>query len=427
MKSVERRSTARVFRAWAGLLLAAGLGVGEASADVAAAEARDLSPKLGALPTRNLRFDLPAHPSTAPSGPVDERLRRLQALARSTNSLAALTQELEAVLASDADASLKKEARKLALLELAHQEELAGIANPRMGHLERALQLLAEFLELHPTDALVPEVLLRQGHLCRRLGLVDRAIDRFYMVMRSANKMEAVHLDHFRRLVLMAQSEIADTEAEAGRHAEAAELYQRILRGRAEEVDVEVVLLKCLRSLSVAGDLAGMDASATRFLNEFPDSENLPEVRYLFAQGLAKAGKEQASQQQLLLLLEAVEIAPVDRQVRWAPWKFRVGNDLANQLYQRRDYTNAVRMYRSLLPAATNSAWRHPVLYQIGLCEEQLGRRPEARAAYSEIAQDPVATLPPPAKLLQDMARLRMRILQGAEASLQLKEREVVP
>ena len=381
-----------------------------------------LNPKLGALPTDNIQFRPQTSYLQAETAAADARLQKIKDLGRSTNYLTEMTKALEAIIASDASTAIKGDARKLAVLELAYQQEKAGEAQPGDGHLERALQLLAEYVERYPKDAIIPEVLLRQGRICRHLSLADQAIDRFYMVIRSAPRVEGKNLEYYRRLILMAQSEIADTQEELGRHAESAELYQRLLNSRSEEVNIERVRMKCLRALSLVPDHQGVLEQAEKLLADHPESEFAPEVRYVYATSLRKLGRTSIALEQLQLLLESIELAPPSRRASWMTWKLRVGNELANELYLGGDFSNALLLYRSLLTVSTNSIWKHPVLYQIGLCEERLSHGKQASDAYRQILSAPRETNSVPTKLIQDMAGLRLEVLKTAEVNLKAIE-----
>ena len=138
-----------------------------------------LDPRLGGLPTDNLQFKTNIGYLVDQNRAAESRFQRLRGLVTQTNYLEEFGRTVESVLNSDASERLKEDTRKLTLLELAHQRELAAEKDKSGGHLERALQLLAEYVERYSRDAAVPEVLLRQGYLMRRLDLKDEAIEKF--------------------------------------------------------------------------------------------------------------------------------------------------------------------------------------------------------------------------------------------------------
>jgi len=380
-----------------------------------------LDPRLGALPTENLRFKPRTEYIEKQNKRASTRLQGLKALRGTTNYLEEFSQSVESILTSDASEPLKEQTRKLTLLELAHLREEAAVKDRDGGHLERALQLLAEFVERYSRDPAVPEVLLRQGHLLSQLGLRDEAIEKFYLVLRSVPRLEGANLAYSRRLVLMAQSAIADTMAEVGRHPEAVDLYARILLSKSEELEVEVVRVKQLRSVQESSKPLVTEGFARRFLEDFPQSEFIPEVRHILGSAYSQQGDRAAAMEQYQLLLEAIELAPENRRQHWQRWKLMVGNDLANQFFIEGNTIAALALYRGLAAIHEDLKNRQALLYQVGLCEERLGQADAALKTYSDILaskdQQGLATNSPSLKLLQNMASLRISVLKSeAEA-----------
>ena len=381
-----------------------------------------LDPRLGALPTENLQFKTNTNYLLDQNKAAETRFQKLRGMGSQTNYLEEFSRTVEAVLNSDASERIKEDTRKLTLLELAHQRELAAEKDQSGGHLERALQLLAEYVERYSRDPAVPEVLLRQGYLLRRLDLKDEAIEKFYLVLRSVPRIEGRNIAYSRRLVMMAQSAIADTCADLGRHAEAAELYGRMLQTKSEELEVETVRIKQLRSLRESAPNGILERQAMGFLEDFPDSDYIPEARYFLAHSLKQQKKRDAALEQFQLLLEAVELAPPERLTRWMPWKLRVGNELANQFYLEGDYLSSVSLYRALAKSNAEGQTRQSFQYQVGLCEERLGQVEDAIKTYQQIVEAPTTSSggsntnanAVPVQILRNMATLRISVLKTA-------------
>ena len=72
---------------------------------------------------------------------------------------------------------------------------------------------------------------------------------------------------------------------------------------------------------------------------------------------------------------------------RWAYWQRRTGNQLANDFFEHGDTLNAETIYTGLAALSDDPAWRLPVLYQIALCHERLGRVDSARTAYQDLVE----------------------------------------
>ena len=381
-----------------------------------------LDPRLGALPTENLQFKTNTNYLLDQNKAAEARFQKLRGMGPRTNYLEEFSRTVEAVLNSDASERIKEDTRKITRLELAYQRELAAEKDQTGGHLERALQLLAEYVERYSRDAAVPEVLLRQGYLLRRLDLKDEAIEKFYLVLRSVPRIDGRNIAYSRRLVMMAQSAIADTCAEMGRHAEAAELYGRMLQTKSEELEVETVRIKQLRSLRESAPDGILERQAMGFLDDFPDSDYIPEARYFLAHSLKQQKKRDAALEQFQLLLEAVELAPPDRLKRWMPWKLRVGNELANQFYLEGDYLSSLSLYRALARSNAEGQTRQAFQYQVGLCEERLGQVEDAIKTYQQIVEAPTTSSggsntnanAVPVQILRNMATLRISVLRTA-------------
>ena len=381
-----------------------------------------LDPRLGALPTENLQFKTNTNYLLDQNKAAEARFQKLRGMGPRTNYLEEFSRTVEAVLNSDASERIKEDTRKITLLELAYQRELAAEKDQTGGHLERALQLLAEYVERYSRDAAVPEVLLRQGYLLRRLDLKDEAIEKFYLVLRSVPRIDGRNIAYSRRLVMMAQSAIADTCAEMGRHAEAAELYGRMLQTKSEELEVETVRIKQLRSLRESAPDGILERQAMGFLDDFPDSDYIPEARYFLAHSLKQQKKRDAALEQFQLVLEAVELAPPDRLKRWMPWKLRVGNELANQFYLEGDYLSSLSLYRALARSNAEGQTRQAFQYQVGLCEERLGQVEDAIKTYQQIVEAPTTSSggsntnanAVPVQILRNMATLRISVLRTA-------------
>jgi hypothetical protein len=256
--------------------------------------------------------------------------------------------------------------------------------------------------------------------------LKDEAIEKFYLVLRSVPRIDGRNIAYSRRLVMMAQSAIADTCAEMGRHTEAAELYGRMLQTKSEELEVETVRIKQLRSLRESAPDGVLERQAMGFLDDFPDSDYIPEARYFLAHSLKQQKKRDAALEQFQLLLEAVELAPPDRLKRWMPWKLRVGNELANQFYLEGDYLSSLSLYRALARSNAEGQTRQAFQYQVGLCEERLGQVEEAIKTYQQIVEAPTTSSggsntnanananAVPVQILRNMATLRISVLRTA-------------
>lgn len=262
--------------------------------------------------------------------------------------------------------------------------ELALVAQEE-NQLPRAQQVFSQFLQLFPKDPSVPEVLLRQGLNYRLMGANQLAIAKFYAVMNSALNMKLDQLDYYARLVLQAQTEIADTFFLQGQFADATEFYERLLKQNAPELNRTHIQFKLLRCLAGENKHAAVTVRAENFARDFPEAGELSEVRFLHAQALQKLGRSREALTQVALILKAQQDTASQSPEHWIYWRQRIGNGIANQLYQDGDYLNALDLYTHLAELDPSPGWQLPAWYQIGLIHERLQQPQKAAASFDAI------------------------------------------
>ena len=367
---------------------------------------------IGKSTSENLAFKAVSDYAQRQSAEAVQKLEKLKDLRGGTNEWVEVTRLLHEILTADTTKDVKADVKRLARLEL------AGIAE-RNGLPEQALQYLAEYIELFPTDSIVPEVLLRQGYLMLRMGAPELAISKFYLVMTAALRLQSESLTYFQRVTLTAQSEIAETRYNQGKYKEAAELYDRLLKNPSDELNRLIVRTKLIRSLAKSENHDGVIRQGLDFLERHGASEYQAEVRYLLASAYKALGQKQESLRELMRLLEAVEVAPEDMAAKWRSWKMVAGNEIGNQLFLEGDYPNAVQVYSGLVGLDTTPSWQMPIYYQVGLCYEKLMQPTEALKAYSEIValgQKGTAKLPEGLQIVADMAKFRVEVISWRQS-----------
>ncbi len=327
-------------------------------------------------------------------------IARRQRLAR---LYAEATPTFIAIITTNVPESMKR----TALLELAiiAQEE---------NELPRAQQIFAHYLTKWPDDPNVPEVMLRQGIIYRHMGLNAMALTKFYAVMTSSLVLKADKIELYQRLVLQAQTEIADTYFQQGKFAESAELFARLLKNNSPLLNKPQVHFNVIRSLSALGRHDEAASQAFSFLDRHKDSPEQPEVRFYLATSLKQLGRNNDSLQQVMLLLQSQQEKAAANPTTWAYWQQKTGNEIANQLYKEGDYLRALQLYYGLAALSTNVDWQLPVMYQLGLTFERLEQPAKALQQYSAILRrDPeVSTNAAPSlRAIIDMARWRQEYL----------------
>ncbi|HTR40571.1 MAG TPA: tetratricopeptide repeat protein [Pseudomonadales bacterium] len=280
--------------------------------------------------------------------------------------------------------------------------------------LPRAQTIYAQFINRWPDDSRIPEVFLRQGEIFRQMGLTDMALGKFYSVMASALALKNDQFAYYQKLVLQTQIEIAETHYLMGHYVDAADFYTRLLQNSDPGLNRPQMEFRLVRSLTILGKNEEATSEAMDFLTRYPDSDEVPEVRYYLAQALKAQGRDNDALQQVLLCLKQQKAKSGNDPAVWTYWQQRVGNELANQLYHEGDYVQALEIYVALVQLDSSATWQIPVYYQMGLTYEKLMQPQKATDSYTKILarQTEVGTNATPGmQAIFDMARWRTNFL----------------
>ncbi len=295
--------------------------------------------------------------------------------------------------------------------------ELALIAQDQ-NNLPRTLQILTQYLTRWPQDPSAPEILLRQGLIYRELGIYQLAMSKFYATMTSALVVKDELFDYYKRLVLQAQAEIAETLAVQNQHAEAASAFARLLKEESPTLNRLRVHYRYVQSLAADGKHAEAIGQGQQFLTLYPDAAEQAEVRFLLASAFKKLNRKNEAMREIQKLLASQQSQAREHPEVLAYWQQRTGNELANQLYQEGDFVHAVDIYQSLLLLNPSMEWQFPLHYQIGLSFERLEQPAKASEAYGAIVsreKELGTNAPPSLKTTMDMARWRQSFLKWQE------------
>jgi tetratricopeptide (TPR) repeat protein len=318
--------------------------------------------------------ELPA--AATPSAAERASLLRLGAAKLAANDAASAVIAFRQVAETSDDA----EESVPALLGLGRAYRLAGDNVKSAATLER---LLKDF----PDHPLTPAAFLDLGRALRDLGSPKLAIARFYSVLQTAIKFPEGDTDNYRRLALTAQFEIADTHLAIGNYEEAARFFNRLNLLDLTEADRARALFKSAQARALSGDRAGAVLVLKAFIAQNPDDTNNPEARFTLATLLDALDRHEESLQVTLDLLRQEHGHAADAADRWRVWQRRTGNQLANEFYVHGEFAGALQIYRSLAALDDTPAWRLPVLYQIGLCQERLLQTADALETYSQMTR----------------------------------------
>ena len=376
------------------------------------------APDFGNMTSSNL---LPAA-SAATNPPMTDRYLQLQLLVaqrqRHERNPAAAAQTLIGILETNGSSEIKRKA----LFELA-------LATEDNNEYVKAQQIFAQYLQRYSEDPSAPEVLLRQGLLYRQMGVNTLAVSKFYAVMSTALKLKLGNVEYYKNLVLQAQTEIADTYYIQGQFAESADFYSRLLKSDRRSLNREQIEYKMIRSLANLTNHSETISCAQKFLEEYPSTADVPEVRFILASGYKAVGRNTEAMKEVLLLMQSQQDSATNDPELWVYWQRRAGNEIANQLYKEGDYVDALQVYQSLAAMDSGASWQAPALYQVGLVYEQLQQWKKASDTYAQILarrEEMTGTNAPPSlSSLSEMAQWRKDyiawMLKAREENLQLQ------
>lgn len=302
--------------------------------------------------------------------------------------------------------------KRAALLEL-------GLVAQDAGEMQQARRVFEQYVAMYPKHESLPEVLLRQGLLYRRMGATGLAVGKFSAVLMALLNLPMDRLEDAQRLSLLAKAETAETHYQTGAFDAAADQYGRLLKEDSAHLNRQLVSYKLIRCLTALNRNTEAAVQAERYVAQYPDSEELAEVRFILASAYRQAGRAAEAQRQVLVLLESQRERARKNPTAWAYWQKRAGNEIANQFYQDGEYQVALTIYTHLAELDPTPAWRIPVLYQIGLVHERLEHNPLALETYEKVLESQKELTPggltPSLTAAIDMARWRKSALERME------------
>ena len=310
---------------------------------------------------------------------------------------------LLALLNSQAPEDLKR----IALVELA-------LVAQAQNEPAKAQRIYAEYIQRYPDDPSLPEILLRQGLLYRQMGSPQLALSKFYGVMSVTLRLKIDKFETYRRLVLQAQTEIADTYYQQCKYEDAADYFQRLLKADAPLLNKSTVHYKLVRCWAQLGRKDTAITCAEDFLCRNPATPEEAEVRFILATLLDEVGRTGEALEQVMRLLQVEQGLAAQSPETWKYWQQRTGKAVAQKLFQESDYLHALDIYLALLPLDPTASWQISVSYDMALVYERLRQPQKALACYAAILrQEPnlPASASPGLREMLTMAKWRQDFL----------------
>jgi len=284
----------------------------------------------------------------------------------------------ESTLIQLLESSAGDDIKRTALLEL-------GLVMQEQKEFPKAQQIYSEYVRRFDKDPSVPEVLLRQAYLYREMGVPVLAMTKFYAVISTCLNLKLEEMEYYQRLVLRAQAEIAETHFLQGNYEDAIDYLNRLLKLESLDLERANVLYKLVQCYTKVNKLNEALATASLFLEKFPNHIDAPETRYFKVDILKKMGRSSEALAELDGLLKSSQAAASADPEQWLYWQQRAGNAIANEFYKEGDLLSSVRIYNTLAEINSSPEWQLPAWYQVGLVYENLKTPQKALEMYSKI------------------------------------------
>lgn len=276
----------------------------------------------------------------------------------------------------------------------------------REGFFPRAAAVLERLVREFPDSRQLPEVYMDLGGIYRKIGALELAISKYYMVMNSSINVSFDQLEKYKDLSLKAKMEIAECHSERGEEQEAHRMYESLFRLELRPVERRRIHFRICNLLFDLGRFQEAASQLSLFIDNYEESPHTPEIRYLLARSYDRLNRKPDALNEVVRILQEQSSPDTAVPSEADYWKQRTGNELANDFYQNGDYRGALAIYQALARYNSDPGWRWPAIHQIGLCFERLGLPEKAKMAYEEI-QNPEGERIPDAELPENLVSLR--------------------
>lgn len=253
------------------------------------------------------------------------------------------------------------------------------------GILPKATAIFERLATEFPDSRRLPEIFMDLGDIYRKMGAQELAISRYYKVLNSSLNVSFDQLEKYRQVSLDAKLAIAETHKEREEYQESYRLYEALFRLELKPFERLRVHYRMCYLLYELANYQRAVSHLKHFLEEYPESPHVSELRYLLAKSYERLNRKPEALREVVNILQSQESSGSEYVSDMDYWKRRTGNELANEFYQNGDFRSALTIYQSLARYSSAPSWRWPAIHQIGLCFERLGLPDKAKLAYEEI------------------------------------------
>ena len=333
--------------------------------------------------------------------------------------LAAPVSEVESkpteVTAAGADTNASKEVEASSAKAMVGSAKLMRARSFRLNReWAKAIPLYEDFIAENRDSIDLPYALLELGRTYAQVGATEAALTRFYMVLDMAVYVDSPSIVQAREVSYSAQYDIAQIQMELGNYGQAARLFRGMHKLPLKAEDLANVYLNCARALKLSGDKFGAANEYRSMVELFSDNMVLAEARFELAVLYAELGRRDEALQQVLAFFERQKNSGIPDEA-WRYWQRRAGNQLANMFYSAGNLPEAAELYGKLLQLSSETRWRWPLLYQVGLVAEQMKDLAKAKAVFTELAGAKAEGLPSDVAELPKLAQWRLEHLNWSD------------
>ncbi|MEI8088457.1 MAG: tetratricopeptide repeat protein [Opitutaceae bacterium] len=334
-------------------------------------------------------------------------------------TLAAPVSEVESkpaeVTAAGADPNASKEVEASSAKAMVGSAKLMRARSFRLNReWAKAIPLYEDFIAENRDSIDLPYALLELGRTYAQVGATEAALTRFYMVLDMAVYVDSPSIVQAREVSYSAQYDIAQIQMELGNYGQAARLFRGMHKLPLKAEDLANVYLNCARALKLSGDKFGAANEYRSMVELFSDNMVLAEARFELAVLYAELGRRDEALQQVLAFFERQKNSGIPDEA-WRYWQRRAGNQLANMFYSAGNLPEAAELYGKLLQLSSETRWRWPLLYQVGLVAEQMKDLAKAKAVFTELAEAKAEGLPSDVAELPKLAQWRLEHLNWSD------------
>lgn len=253
----------------------------------------------------------------------------------------------------------------------------------------KEILMYEKYIERFEDDELTPYLILKVGKLYRKAGVPELAISRYYTILNRALTIPQDQLENYKRLIILAQIEIASAYLDMGDFAKTLELLDKIQTNLLSPEEYrEVIFQKALCAYETKDYSTAIRGFET-FCERYSNQKQTPKAYFLRIQSYRALGQNEKILSSVLALLQEGQKRRLEKTLYWEKWDYwqkKAAEDVAQDFYTHNKFLDALKIYQAMVQVEAGADWQWPILYAMGACYERLQMFSRSRAAYELIA-----------------------------------------